>query len=321
MTIIDFKNVSKIYGENEVLVDFNLHIDKGEFLVLVGPSGCGKTTILKMINGLLLPDKGEIRVKDKLLSDWDLIELRRGIGYVIQQIGLLPHMTIEENINYVPSLTKTDEKVKKQTALELIELVGMDESFLKRYPTELSGGQQQRIGVARALAAKPEIILMDEPFGAVDEITRRILQDEIIKIHKKLKKTIVFVTHDIEEAVKLGTRIVLLNEGKIERDDNKKDFILSKDKSDYAKLFFKSKDFIAYLNTISVDDIIKEENISNNPVMSEPDILELHRISADSSVLEAVQRCIETNSTTLRVVRSNDEFYGFFDIDKIYEKL
>lgn len=321
MPIIDFKNVSKIYGENEVLKEFNLHIEQGEFLVLVGPSGCGKTTILKMINGLLLPDIGEIRVKDKLLSDWDLIELRRGIGYVIQQIGLLPHMTIEENINYVLNLTKTDESIKHQAARDLIELVGMDDSFLGRYPKELSGGQQQRIGVARALAAKPEIILMDEPFGAVDEITRRILQDEIVKIHQKLKKTIVFVTHDIEEAVKLGTRIVLLNEGKVERDDNKKDFILSKDKSDYAKLFFKSKDFIAYLNTISVEDIIKKEELEDNQMMAKTDIMELHRISADSSVLEAVQRCIETNSTTLRVVRRSDEFYGLFDIDKIYEKL
>ena len=238
MAIIEFSEVSKAYSENVVLDKFSLAIEQGEFLVLLGPSGCGKTTILKMINGLLIPDSGEIKVKGKRIDEYDLIELRRGIGYVIQQIGLLPHLTVEDNICFVLDLLKKPETDKKSVAKELIKLVGMDESMLRRYPKELSGGQQQRVGVARALAANPEIILMDEPFGAVDEITRRNLQDELIKIHSKLKKTIIFVTHDIEEAIKLGTRIVLLNDGVIERNEKKRDFVLLDDRSEYAKKFF-----------------------------------------------------------------------------------
>ncbi len=258
MPIIEFNNVSKAYANHKVLDNFSLSIEQGEFLVLLGPSGCGKTTILKMINGLLLPDSGEIKVKEKPISSYDLIELRRGIGYVIQQIGLLPHLSVKENIYFVLDLLKKPVSEKELAAKDLINVVGMDESFLGRYPKELSGGQQQRVGVARALAANPEIILMDEPFGAVDEITRRNLQDEIIRIHKMLKKTVIFVTHDIEEAIKLGTRIVLLNNGVIERNEKKRDFVLLEGRSDYAQKFFESKDFMAYLNTIKIKDSLAE---------------------------------------------------------------
>lgn len=238
MPVIEFEGVNKSYGENEVLKDFSIKVEEGEFLVLLGPSGCGKTTILRMINGLLSPDSGNIIIKEKSIKDWNLIELRRQIGYVIQQIGLLPHLNIEDNITYVLNLIKTPKNRQKERARELIEIVGMDKSFLHRYPKELSGGQQQRVGVARALAADPQIILMDEPFGAVDEITRRNLQEEIISIHKLLKKTIIFVTHDIEEAIKLGSRIVLLNEGKIERNEKRKILFFLKEEANMRITFF-----------------------------------------------------------------------------------
>ena len=258
MTVIQFENVYKQYQEGINVIDnLSLEIKKGEFVTLVGPSGCGKTTLLRMINKLTLPTKGYVRVYGKLLSDWDKIKLRRSIGYVIQEVGLFPHMTIEKNITYVPNLLKEDDKKKPQLAKELINLVGMDEEFLKRYPRQLSGGQNQRIGVARALAADPEIILMDEPFGAVDEIARRALQDEIKKIHKKLKKTIIFVTHDMQEALKLGTKIILINEGKISQQGTSEDIVFGP-KNDFVKEFFGTKGFKATLNEEVLENLYND---------------------------------------------------------------
>ena len=205
--IIKFKNISKSYENNLILDNFNLEINRGEFLTIIGSSGCGKTTVLKLINGLLTPEAGNIYVEGKDIGEVDQIKLRRKIGYAIQGIGLFPHMSIEKNISYVLNLISKKDKVKiDKKVRELIKLVGMNEDVLKRYPSELSGGQRQRIGIARALAAEPHILLMDEPFGAVDEITRKMLQEEIIKIHKELGVTIIFVTHDIREALKLGTK-------------------------------------------------------------------------------------------------------------------
>ncbi|MCK5128571.1 MAG: ATP-binding cassette domain-containing protein, partial [Clostridiales bacterium] len=224
MTLIEFKNISKSYNSNDKIIDdLSLKVSEGEFVAILGPSGCGKTTLLKMVNRLIEPDSGTILVDGKPTAQWDAINLRRCIGYVIQQVGLLPHLTVEENIAYVLTLKKEDKKIKQERAEYLIDLVGMDVSYLARYPRQLSGGQKQRVGVARALAAEPAIILMDEPFGAVDEIARTLLQDEMLCIHEKLKKTILFVTHDIQEAIKLGSKIVLLNEGKIEQIGTKED--------------------------------------------------------------------------------------------------
>ncbi|PKM50185.1 MAG: glycine/betaine ABC transporter ATP-binding protein [Firmicutes bacterium HGW-Firmicutes-7] len=316
MPIISFQDVRKTYDHVPVLDQFNLTIEQGEFVVLLGPSGCGKTTILKLINGLLKPDKGVISVHSKALSEWDLIQLRRRIGYVIQQVGLLPHLTIEKNICYTLNLIKASKDDMNKRAKELIDFVGMDESYLKRYPRALSGGQQQRIGVARALASDPDIILMDEPFGAVDEVTRRSLQDEMLKIHQKLGKTIIFVTHDIEEAIKLGTRIVLLNEGRIDRDYNKKSFVLTKERSDYAEHFFGSKDFIAYLNTISISACLnKVMDISSNHKDDYPSI------NGNLSILQGIQRCIETQHNTLCVVDDQAHQLGYFSINSIYHLL
>ena len=234
-SVIEFENVKKYYNDNLVLDDFNLSINKGEFLTIIGSSGCGKTTVLKMINGLLQADSGSIYVNGENISKIDQIELRRKIGYVIQEIGLFPNMNIEKNIGYVPSLSKTKNKKEiSQKAKELIGVVGLEEDMLIRYPSELSGGQRQRVGIARALAAKPEILLMDEPFGAVDEITRKLLQDAILKIHKSMDVTIVFITHDIKEALKLGTKVVVMDKGKILQYASPKQ-IMEKPKNEFVK--------------------------------------------------------------------------------------
>ena len=214
-TAIEFKHVKKVYGEKVIIDDFNLKITPGEFLTVVGSSGCGKTTILKMINGLIIPDEGQVLVHDQCTQAVDLIELRRGIGYAIQGSVLFPHMTVAQNIAYVPNLLNKNDKKRTYEALsKWMKIVGLDEELIHRYPSELSGGQQQRVGIARALAASPDILLMDEPFGAVDEITRSTLQDEILRIHHQENITIIFVTHDINEALKLGSRVMVMDQGK-----------------------------------------------------------------------------------------------------------
>ena len=214
--MIKFENVMKNYGKNVVLNNLNLEIKQGEFVVLIGPSGCGKTTTLKTINRLIETDKGTVYIDGKDITKVNPVELRRTIGYVIQQIGLFPNMTVEQNIAIVPKLLKYPKDKWQEVVHELLELVGMPyEENAHKYPSELSGGQQQRIGVLRALAASPPIVLMDEPFGALDPITRDTLQDEVKRIQKKLKKTIVFVTHDMDEALKMADTVVFMNEGKI----------------------------------------------------------------------------------------------------------
>ena len=217
---IRFEHVNKSYGNREILKDFNLEIRKGEFLTIIGSSGSGKTTVLKLINGLISPTFGIIYVDGKDISKENQTLLRRNIGYVIQGIGLFPHMTIRKNIAYVPSLLNHRNKERTRKAVErLIDVVGLDRDMLDRYPAELSGGQRQRVGIARALAANPDILLMDEPFGAVDEITRKMLQSEIIRIHEQLGVTIVFITHDIKEALKLGTPVMVMNKVLVEQLD------------------------------------------------------------------------------------------------------
>ena len=214
--IIEFTNVKKSYGDNRVLNDFNIEIEKGSFVTIIGSSGCGKTTVLKMINGLLVPDAGKIKIKGEDIKNKDQIQLRRNIGYAIQGSVLFPHMTVEENIAYVPNLLNKKDKAKTKDAVDKwMNIVGLTEDLKDRYPAELSGGQQQRVGIARALAASPEILLMDEPFGEVDEITRKQLQSELLDIYQKTSITVLFVTHDIGEALKLGTKVLVMDKGEI----------------------------------------------------------------------------------------------------------
>ena len=217
MKAIEYKNICMSYNGKKIIENFNLEIEKGEFVTIIGSSGCGKTTILKMVNKLIVPTSGNIIVCGECTNSRDIIELRRSIGYAIQGSVLFPHLTVEKNIAYVPNLINKNKNMTERAVKKWMKIVGLDESLRKNYPDQLSGGQQQRVGIARALAGEPEIVLMDEPFGAVDEITRATLQDEIIRIHKETGVTIMFVTHDINEALKLGTKVLVMNNGEIQQ--------------------------------------------------------------------------------------------------------
>ena len=214
--IIRFESVSYSVGETTILENLDLEVQKGEVLVLLGASGCGKTTTLKMINRLIEPTLGDVFVEGKRTSDWDPIKLRRRIGYVLQEAGLFPHFSVGENVGVVPRLENWERSKRESRAVEMLALVGLEPGkFSDRFPHELSGGQRQRVGVARALAADPDLLLLDEPFGALDAITRTNLQKEFARLVRDLGKTAVFVTHDLHEAMLLGARIALMDKGKI----------------------------------------------------------------------------------------------------------
>lgn len=235
-TAVEFRHLRKAYGDTVVIPDFSLSIEKGEFVTIIGSSGCGKTTVLKLINGLYEPSGGDVFVNGKNIRDLDLIALRRSIGYSIQGSVLFPHMTVEQNIAYVPNLWNRRDREKTRRAVDKwMDLVGLDAGLKERYPAELSGGQQQRVGIARALAASPEILLMDEPFGAVDAITRGQLQKELKQIYEKTGITVFFVTHDIDEALRLGTRILVMDRGEIQQYGTP-DEVLHSPKTDYVKM-------------------------------------------------------------------------------------
>lgn len=245
-TIIQFDQVCKSFDGHPVLRDFSLSVEKGTFLTVIGRSGCGKTTALRLVNGLIPADSGRVLVKGEDVAQACPVALCRRIGYVIQNVGLFPHMTVEKNIAYVPAISKDPQwkgAERRRRAGELLESVGLEPSLLGRYPRELSGGQRQRVGIARALAAQPDILLMDEPFGAVDEITRRQLQDEILRIHQERGITILFVTHDIEEALKLGTRVLVMEEGQAAQFDPPSAIIDRPATSFVAQLVRRSREF------------------------------------------------------------------------------
>lgn len=242
---IEYKNIRMAYGEKVIIDNFSLAVEKGEFVTIIGSSGCGKTTILKMVNGLVRPVSGEILIDGRFIREMDLTALRRNIGYAIQGSVLFPHMTVEKNIAYVPNLINKKDKAKTAQAVEKwMRIVGLDEELKTRYPSEISGGQQQRVGIARALAASPEILLMDEPFGAVDEITRCSLQDEIARIHRETGITILFVTHDIDEALRLGTRVLVMNEGRAQQFAPPRE-ILNHPATEFVKQLIKKKELYA----------------------------------------------------------------------------
>ena len=235
MEIIRLEHVTKSFDGQKVLDDLSLSVNEGEFLTVIGRSGCGKTTMLRLINGLQKPDSGKVYVEGEDVDNTDLIALRRRIGYVIQNKGLFPHMTVEKNISYVPVISgKKNKEENHRQALRLLKLAGLEESMAGRYPSELSGGQQQRVAIASALASDAKILLMDEPFGALDEITKRAMQDEVLSLQAQLHMTIVFITHDIREAMKLGDRVLVMEQGKIAQLDTP-EMILRRPADDFVR--------------------------------------------------------------------------------------
>ncbi|MDU4801868.1 MAG: ABC transporter ATP-binding protein [Clostridium butyricum] len=279
--MIEFKNIKKSYKSKTILENFNLNIDNGKLVVLIGASGCGKTTLLKMINRLISITEGEILINGKNINKMDPIELRRGIGYVIQQTGLFPHMTVKENIEIIPKLMKKSESEIEQKTIELLNMVGLNpKEYLYRYPAELSGGQQQRVGVARAFAADAEIILMDEPFSALDPITRTELQEQLFNIQKEYNKTIVFVTHDMDEAINIADMICILKDGKIIQYDTPEN-ILKNPENDYVE------EFVGRNKIWAKPEFIKAEDVMiNNPatVSIKRNLLQAREIMRDKTV-------------------------------------
>lgn len=303
--LIEFQDVSKIYkGGKKAVDDISFTVETGEMVCLIGTSGSGKTTCMRMVNRMTDPTKGKILIDSQDITDINPVELRRRIGYVIQNIGLMPHMTIRDNITVVPKLLKTPQEERKKTAERLINLVEMPEEMLDRYPNELSGGQQQRIGVIRALAADQDIILMDEPFGALDPITRDSLQDLIKDLNKRLEKTIIFVTHDMDEALKLADHVAIMSEGKVIQYDTPEN-ILQHPANDF------------------VEELIGEDRL----MQAQPDntlvkdvMTTAVTITSEKSLQEAITLMREKRVDTLLVTDNREILKGFIDIESINQK-
>ena len=293
--MIEIKNIVKTAGEKVILDDISLTIESGSFVVLIGPSGCGKTTTLKLLNKLIEPTSGEIYIDGKPISKEDPIKLRRNIGYVIQNIGLFPHLTIKENIELIPKLKgdKSEEEISETTE-RLIKMVGLDpDEFLYKYPTELSGGQQQRIGVIRAIATDADIILMDEPFSALDPVTRSDLQDAVVNLQKQFKKTIVFVTHDMDEAIKLADKICIIQKGWIVQYDTPEN-ILKNPANEYVQNFVGKNRLWSNSEFIKASDIMLK-----NPC----------KISVDRTIIQALQVMNHAHVDSVLVTEDN-KFLG-----------
>lgn len=311
--MIEFKDVSKSFKDKKVLDNISFNIEDGEFVCIIGGSGCGKTTALKMINRLINPSSGTIYVNGKDISKENEIELRRNIGYVIQQTGIFPHMTVRENIELIPKLKNKGKKrngnEKKEDSKKLLEnvknvlmMVGLNPNeFMDKYPIQMSGGQQQRVGVARAFASNPDIILMDEPFSALDPITRNQLQDELVTLQDKMKKTIVFVTHDMGEAIKLADRICILNNGKIEQFDTPEK-ILKNPANDFVL------NFVGKKRIWDSPDLIKAEDI-----MIENPIVCISRLKAIKA--QTIMR--ESRVDSVIVIDENRKFLGKVDASDV----
>nr|WP_295605553.1 ABC transporter ATP-binding protein [uncultured Terrisporobacter sp.] len=301
--MIEMKNISKKVGNKVILDDISLKIDEGSFVVFIGPSGCGKTTTLKLMNKLISPTSGEIYIDDKPISKEDPIKLRRNIGYVIQSIGLFPHLTIRENIELIPKLKKekSHEEIEKST-IELMNMVGLNPNeFLDKYPSELSGGQQQRIGLVRAIATDAEIILMDEPFSALDPITRTQLQEWLYSLQEELKKTIVFVTHDMDEALKLADKICIMKDGKIQQYDTVEN-LLRNPANEFVKNFIGSDRLWNAPEYIKAKDIMIQ-----NPVC----------VQGSRTVIQGMEIMRTNKVDSLLVKDKEDNFLGIVTVKEL----
>ena len=310
--MIKLVNVTKSYdGVTNVVENLNLNISKGELVVLVGESGCGKTTTMEMINRLHEPTSGDIYINGENIKNLDKNELRKNIGYVIQGIGLFPHRTIESNIGIVPKLSKKDAQQIKNRVKELFDLIELPyESYAHRYPRELSGGQQQRVGVARALANDPDIILMDEPFSALDPITRDQLQNELLKLQDELHKTIVFVTHDIDEAIKIGDRIAIMKDGKIVQFDTP-EVLLKSPANSFVESFLGKNRLWKTPNLLKACDIMNDKIVEigeNRSVAQAIEVMKKH----DVTVLAVVDNSLSKPNKLLGLVSAN-RFHGVYD--------
>lgn len=301
--MIEFQHVSKFYKGGKVAVDdINLSFDKGEFICFIGTSGSGKTTSMRMLNRMTDPSKGKILIDGQDIQKINPVELRRQIGYVIQNIGLMPHMTIRENIVLVPKLLKVPVEERNKIAEKMIDLVELPREMLDRYPNELSGGQQQRIGVVRALAANQDIILMDEPFGALDPITRDSLQDLVKDLQERLGKTIVFVTHDMDEALKLANKIAIMSEGKVIQFDTPDNILRHPANEFVEELIGEDRLLQAKPDFTTVDEVMLNSAITITP---------------EKSLQEAIKLMREKRVDTLLVVDNSHVLKGFIDVETL----
>ena len=304
--MIEIKNIVKTAGEKVILDNISLTIESGSFVVLIGPSGCGKTTTLKLINKLIEPTSGEIYIDGKAISKEDPIKLRRNIGYVIQNIGLFPHLTIKENIELIPKLKgeKTEQEISDNTE-RLIKMVGLDpDEFLYKYPSELSGGQQQRIGVIRAIATDADIILMDEPFSALDPITRTQLQEWLYELQQELKKTIIFVTHDMDEALKLADKICIMQGGKIQQYDTAEN-LLKHPVNNFVKDFIGSDRLWSAPEYIKAKDIMIKNPVKAIETRTVIQVMEIMRTNKVDSILVTDKNNLLVGILTIKELRQN----------------
>lgn len=312
---IELIELTKQYPGQKVpaVENVSMTIAPGEMVMFLGPSGCGKTTTMKMINRLIEPTSGKILIDGQDVLALDPNELRRSIGYVIQQIGLFPHMTIRENISLVPRLLGWSKPKIRARADELLELVGLDPAVYRdRYPRQLSGGQQQRVGVARALAADPPVMLMDEPFGATDPITREHLQNEFARLQKELGKTIIFVTHDFDEAVRLGSRIAVLGERSVIAQFDTPERILSAPADDYVASFVGSAAAIRRLGLTTVGDAIRLVGLEEPRAGDAATV-----VDTDASIRDAIDLMLRSGTSHVRVRGENGEQLGILGFDLV----
>ncbi|MFW6001656.1 MAG: betaine/proline/choline family ABC transporter ATP-binding protein [Halanaerobium sp.] len=304
--MIKLENLSKTYStaEEEAVSNLNLEVKEGEICVFVGPSGCGKTTTLKMINRLIEPSSGKIYINQKDAFSLKKSELRREIGYVIQEIGLFPHLTVKENVATVPKLLEWEQEKIDKRVKELIEIIGLDPAnHLHKYPHELSGGQQQRVGVARAMAADPPIMLMDEPFGAVDPITRADLQNEFLGLQQQIKKTICFVTHDIDEAIKMGDKIAIMNQGQLVQYDTPKN-ILFNPKNEFVEDFIGSDRGLKVLNLLKAKKVMEKD---------------FYKADRSESYEQVMNKIEESNQKYILVTSDKRKLMGYVNFKRLKE--